>query len=260
MSESSQDPISSLAERVIGDSQLRTVPLARVLEEFGTRASKRLAPKDYQAICRQLGEAGVGIEPDPDCTGVYPRTGEQVVLFRLDGQARGPVSAEFLSAAAVLGLAVGVAQADNEVVAQEEAALERHLETSLALNDGEGVRLQAWLNWLVATRPRLHLSLLEAKETLRALPEAERQGIAALIVRVAAADEVVNLKEIDFLRKAYAALAMEDEELEVMLKSTEDAYVFASEAGVELPPSTSVPSSEAQAGTLLGILFGEPTT
>jgi hypothetical protein len=255
-----ENDLGSYFDRLFKSSRKKAMPFARVCDELGRRHLDRVTREDYIAICERFDDFCVGVEPDPRYTEATPRPGEQVVLFRLEEKVPKESSAGFTVAAAVLGVAAGVAQADDEVVVEEEMALERYLEEKFDLRGDEQLRLEAWLEWLLLSRPRKHAGLLIAKERLAELSELERKEVAGFVLRVAASDRVINRSEVKYLESLFAGLGLK-EELPRELNRVDGAYVVPqptsdAEESRRVVVSASARSKD-QAGALLGVLFGE---
>lgn len=249
--------IERLSEVALGEKESTTVPLSRIADSVGIDRRQRMVPDVYRRICVEADNFRLGIEPDPRYTGLVPRSGESVVLFRLDADGSEP-SEDFRAAAAVLGLASSVAAADEEVVASEEVQLEARLEESMHLSVDERARLRAWCSWLITAKPRLHSSVSTAKERLRNLPGATRRSIAAFAVRIAAADRVVKPVEVQALKKIYGALDLDEDELDLCLTQLESVHLVKEEdanrrEGRRVNPEN---RAENQADVLLDLLFG----
>jgi uncharacterized tellurite resistance protein B-like protein len=257
-----QNDLKEYCNRLFKNSRKRVVPFARVCDELGRRHLDRVSRDEYLGICERFDDFHVGVEPDPRYTEAIPRLGEQVVLFRLAEKPRKKLSDGFTVAAAVLGVAAGVAQADEEVVVEEETALERYLEEKFDIRGDEQMRLGAWLEWLLLSRPRKHAGLLVAKERLARLSEAERKEVTRFVLTVAASDRVINRSEIEYLERLFAGLGLE-EELPRELSRVDGAYVVPqTKSDIEEPRrviTSASARSKDQAGALLGVLFGEDT-
>lgn len=172
-------------------------------------ADGRLDKPEAVTLGLFLQRCGYAVEPDVRFGGRLPKPSETVVLFRLPPNAPAAPSPQFRSAAALLHMAVLVAQADGTIDPTEEARLATHLESALQLDPAERLRLQAHLRWQMANRP----SVAAVKKKVAHLDPAKREALGQFLVGVAAADGRLDRKEVQVLTKLYALLGLAEESL-----------------------------------------------
>jgi tellurite resistance protein len=177
---------------------------------------------------------GFGIEPDP-------RTGraevnEVAVLFRAEDEAAPAASSAYTAAATLLRLAVTVSAADGDISADEQQHLIAHLRTGLHLTRAEQVRLEAHLQWLIATGTRL----AGIKDRLARLTRDQSEKIGRFLVTVAAADGVISPQEVVTLQKIYGLLGLPPALLADELGQVTDAASAPAATHPVAPPASAV--------------------
>ncbi|MDH5492356.1 MAG: TerB family tellurite resistance protein, partial [Myxococcales bacterium] len=169
-----------------------------------------MSKREASTLMALLARLGFGIEPDPRFGGARIRADMQLVLFRQAPNAiTSAPSSEYASARLVLQIAALVANADGSTEASEQLALERHLEDSLDLSAGEKLRLAAHLRWLQSSGAKL----TGLKKQLAGLDANTREAIASFAVTIANADGRIDPKEVALLRRVYAMLELDPEEV-----------------------------------------------
>jgi uncharacterized tellurite resistance protein B-like protein len=159
-----------------------------------------------RSLCRVLGEAGLGMEPDVRFGGSVPGAGTTVVLFADDpGTATTEPSASYSAAALTLQLGAAVAVADGVSSDSEKGLLTRQLGAQLQLSESESRRLHARLRLLLIVPPKL----TGLKSRLDSLQPAQREAIGAFLALVALADGVVTPDEVSTLEKAFRLLGLD---------------------------------------------------
>jgi len=159
-----------------------------------------------EAFCRALGEAGVGMEPDPRFGGAVPDGDAPVVLFALgsDGPEQS-ASARYSAAALTLHLAAAVASTDNGISDAERGLLLKQLEQWLHLAEGERRRLQAHLHRFLSVPPKL----TGLTKRIAALDKSARESLGNFLALVAQADAEVSPAEVKTLEKIFKLLGLD---------------------------------------------------
>lgn len=158
------------------------------------------------ALCRALGEAGLGMEPDLRFGGALPSNSSTVVLFADDKvSAQATASTRYSAAALMLHLATTVASADGKSAEEEKAVLKHQLEDSLQLTESERRRLHARLRLLLQEPPKL----TGLKSRVDALDRAQREVIGDFLALVALADGHVTPGEIAAIERTYKLLGLD---------------------------------------------------
>ncbi|MEO8360168.1 MAG: TerB N-terminal domain-containing protein [Vicinamibacteria bacterium] len=172
-------------------------------------ADGKLAKAEAVILAQFLQKSNYGMEPDVRFSGRVPKVSEKVVVFPLPANAGSGPTEQFRGAAALLHMAVLVAQADGSVSEPEEERLIGHLESALRMDAAERVRLHAHLRWLIANGA----TVSEIKKRIDHVAADRRRAIAEFLISIAAADGRLDRKEIEVLRKLYSLLGIEEASL-----------------------------------------------
>jgi len=245
-------------EASLSDAGTGIVDTARLIAAWPSRKAGKLTRQESTALCRFLGNHGLGIEPDCRFAGPSLAKTGRAVVFRLEEASDGATNhrdeatADYQAAALLLRLAAAVATADGEVSQHEERHLREHVESGLELSQTERRRLDAHLRWLLLDPP----GLTGLKRRLQALDADERHSLARFLVAVAAADGRFAPEEVKILRKVYPLLGLEADDVFTdlhALRSGDDEPVTVLDgepaAGYAIPPAQGDP--EAARGLVL---------
>lgn len=192
-------------QQLAGDVS-RVVDADQILDRWPTANSAKMTKSEAVSVAALLGRFGIGIEPDARLGGPVLSAGP-VVLFRVGPGAPQTASPAYTAAATLLQLAVAVGAADGVVSKDEHDHVVAHMESALQLTVDEKVRLEAHLQWLVATG----VKLTGLTKRLAALSMPQRSAIGDFMVTVAAADGVVSPDEVKILTRIYKLLGLEQE-------------------------------------------------
>lgn len=184
----------------------RVVDADQILDRWPKANSAKMTKPEAVSLAALLGRFGIGIEPDPRLGGPVLSAGP-VVLFRVGSGAPQTASPAYTAAATLLQLAVAVGAADGVVSKDEHDHVVAHMESALQLTADEKVRLEAHLQWMVATG----VKLTGLTKRLAALSMPQRSAIGDFMVTVAAADGVVSPDEVKILVRIYKLLGLEPE-------------------------------------------------
>lgn len=202
--------LSDLIQRSTAEHDFAVLECAEVLSLWpAAQADGKLAKAEAVILAQFLQKSNYGMEPDVRFSGRVPKIREKLVVFALPANAASGPTEQFRAAAALLHMAVLVAQADGSVSAPEEERLIGHLESALQMDAGERVRLHAHLRWLIANGGTLG----EVKKRIEHIAPDKRRAIGDFLIGIAAADGRLDRKEIDVLRKVYALLGIEESSL-----------------------------------------------
>lgn len=184
----------------------RVVDADQILDRWPKANSAKMTKSEAVSAAALLGRFGIGIEPDVRLGGPVLSAGS-VVLFRVGPGAPQTASSAYTAAATLLQMAVAVGAADGVVGKDEHDHLVAHMESALQLTADEKVRLEAHLQWMVATG----VKLTGLTKRLAALSISQRSAIGDFMVTVAAADGVVSPDEVKILMRIYKLLGLEQE-------------------------------------------------
>ena len=186
----------------LSDRSYAVVEGVKLVLRWPAQTPGKLTRSEASALAQLLSARGYGVEPDVRFAGPILGAG-MAVIFRLDG-AGASAGADWESAAAVLQLVAAVAapgvSSDDvlELVAEQ-------LQAALDLPPTEHNRVLAHLRWAAISPP----NFAAAKRALEATNSAAREGIATLLIDVAAAHGGVGPEQVSALTKAYRALRLE---------------------------------------------------
>ena len=160
----------------------------------------------YEALCRALSGASLGIEPDPRFGGSLPTDSSSIVLFTIDGHiSEQPMNPRYSAAVLTLHLAAAVAFADGVVSDVEKRLLMKQLEGWLHLSDSERRRLNANSRRLLTEPPKLS----GLTKRIAILDRPARESLGNFLALVAYADEKVTPEEVKILEKIFKLLGLD---------------------------------------------------
>ncbi len=194
---------------------------------------------------------GYGIEPDP-------RYGSRLVdgsavLFAVNGD-HVPFDPAYASATAIVEAAAAVALADGVIDAREWPHLESAIRLS-GLGEAAGRRLRAHLKWLEAARPRT----ADLRSRLASLNEARRGLLAEILIAVAGSDGRIEAREINALKRAFAALGLSEAQLYSAAHALGAPQVGRRDEGEPGAPVVVVPKRDSSTYTLPPVRPTPPT-
>ncbi|WP_067476397.1 tellurite resistance TerB family protein [Actinomadura hibisca] len=166
------------------------------------------------ALARLLGQAGIGVEPDPRFGGPVPGDGS-VVFFHIEEPPDAAPSRAYQAAMSLLQLGAAVSVSDGHVAAEERQLLIGHLEQALHLTPGERARLRAQLRWLLTTEVRL----TGLAKSVAGIDEAQREYLAGFLAGVAAADGRIEPAEVRTLHRIAKLLGLAPETMDERLRA-----------------------------------------
>ena len=204
-------PSESLKElKVWARNLVETGGLVRVLDVVeqleGTRPSK-LTKRTLTGAADALARIGFGLAPDPRFALRSPKITESVVVFELGEPVMQleAVSTQYRTALTELALSSFVVHADGQIHNNEQQALLKTVRNVDGLTSQEQRRLEANLNWMLATPPDLALLKRKVKD---ASPEAIK-SLRIALVTAAHADGVVQPEEVAGIEKVYKAMGLD---------------------------------------------------
>ena len=183
------------------------VPVLDVVEQLeGTRPSK-LTKRTLTGAADALARVGFGLAPDPRFALRAPKLTESVVIFELGEPVAQleAVSTQYRTVLIELALSSFVVHADGQIRNIEQQALLESVRNVEGLTSQERRRLEANLNWMLATPPDLALLKRKVKE---ASPEAIK-SLRTALVTAAHADGVVQSEEVAGIEKVYKAMGLD---------------------------------------------------
>jgi len=185
------------------------IDFSELLQLVPSISGNSFGKREATALAQVLASMGTGIEPDARFGNFLPKSGQEVVLFKLSDQAPLTPSSEYSVATILLHLASAVAHADGSVASEEKRHLEEHLETWLHLSPDERTRLKAHTQWLLQSFPGMN----GIKKRLESLNQQQKESIGRFLVGVAQADGYIAPTEIKMLTKIYDLLGLDSQSL-----------------------------------------------
>ena len=192
-------------------SRLPALPRSRALE------SARLTRSQSEALAQTAQFVGLVIEPDARLTGRPYAWEDAVSLLRDDDDALLPEHSRYLAASLMLELGIYIAAADGTVDDAEVDQVARFIESQFLLGPPEVRRLEA-LKRVFMVRPPTLSGL--GKRLQSALTRDERQAVGRFLTVVAAANGIIDRKEISALRSAYRALDIGVDQLTTLIEES----------------------------------------
>ena len=230
------------------------VELSKLAILYGLEARPKLTPTQSRALAQTAEYVGLAIEPDARLTH-RPYSWEDVVsLLHRDEGAGLPADSRYLAAALMLELGTYIAAADGSVDDVEVDQVARFLESQFLLGPPDSRRLEALKRVFIARPPTL-AGLGKRLQT--ALSREQREAVGRFLTGIAAANGIIDRKEVTALRTAYRALDIGVDQLNSLLDefrrlSQEPIEVERAEPAVEsgeaIPPR--VPASRSDGFTL----------
>ena len=199
---SALDELTEWLELQLSDRNYALVEGAKLVLRWPAQTPGKLTRPEASALAQLLGARGYGVEPDVRFAGPVLGAG-MAVIFRLDG-ANASAGADWESVSAVLQLVAAVAapRASSDDVLELVA---EQLQAVLDLPPTEHSRVLAHLRWAAISPP----NLAAAKRALEGTSSAVREGIATLLIDMAAAHGGVGPEQVSALTRAYKALRLE---------------------------------------------------
>lgn len=197
-------PVEKIRAMVAASGQPLAVPLESVLKWMPTHTTINKAL--WRAFVARLGEASIGVEPDPAAGGPAPKGDTRVAFFPLVAQERtDETSARYRAAAMTLQLAVAVASADGEAQDVDRSALIGRLENWLQLTVSEKARLNAHLRRILAEPPKI----TGFRPQIEAMNKSAREAVGTFVVSVAQTDGLITKAEHKTLERIYKLLDLD---------------------------------------------------
>ncbi|MDQ1261523.1 MAG: Tellurite resistance protein TerB [Euryarchaeota archaeon] len=174
------------------------------IQKFQSR--EKLTATQSRSLARTAEDIGLAIVPDARITGRAYAWSDEVVLFQQEGSAALQQESGYRAASCMLELGMVIAGADGKIDPEENARIEQFLEDQFRLSSDESRRLKAY-GILLGKKPPSISSL--GKSLREALTLDQRAMIGKYLIGVAAANGIIDLKEISSLKSIYKALEIE---------------------------------------------------
>jgi uncharacterized tellurite resistance protein B-like protein len=203
------------------------VGVAKLAPLHGLGSVTKLTVKQSQALATTAEQVGLVIEPDARLTRRSYGWEDVVALLRPEEGQSIAVDSRYLAASLMLELGLYVAAADGNIEESEVGQIAHFLEAQFRLEPADTRRLEALRRVFTAKPPSIAGLGKRLQETLTA---EQRSGLCRFLTGIAAANGIIDRKEVAALRSAYRALQIPVEELDSLLKE----FRRASQEPVEL--------------------------
>jgi len=198
-----------------GEGGCALVQISKLATIHGQEERAKLTPKQSQALAQTAEYVGLVMEPDARLTN-RPYNWEEVVsLLRPEGKPGLPTDSRYLAASLMLELGIYIAGADGSVEDVEVDQVARFLESQFLLDPPDARRLAALKRVFMARPPSL-AGLGKRLQT--ALTREQREAVGRFLTGIAAANGIIDRKEVTALRNAYRALDIGVDQLNGLLE------------------------------------------
>lgn len=193
-------------EKGLTEAEIAVVKSSTMTANYPAKTPGKLTKTEATLLLDFLEKRGYAVEPDLRFGESNLSATEHCAVYRLPQDYQAP-GTNYHAATVLLHLAVMMAQADGEVVAEEQRQLEQHMESALQLSTSERKRLAAHLQWLLNDPPKL----TSAKSRVLELDEGHRRSLGQFLIAIAGADGHVSQNEIKILSKVYPILGLDSD-------------------------------------------------
>ena len=191
------------------------VEVSKLATICGLERRTRLTPKQSQALAQTAQHVGLVVEPDARLTDRPYNWEDLVSLIRPEEGPGFEPGSRYLAASLMLELGVYIAAADGTVEDVEIDQIARFLESQFLLDPPDARRLEA-LKRVFAARPPSLAGLGKRLQTV--LAREQREVVGRFLTGIAAANGIIDRKEVTALRSAYRALDIGVDQLNQLLE------------------------------------------
>jgi hypothetical protein len=225
------------------------VQVSKLAELHGLDARSKLTAKQSRALAQTAAYMGLTIEPDARLTTRSYSWEEVVALLRSEDGAGLPTDSRYLGAALMLELGIYVAASDGIVEDVEVDQVARFLESQFLLAPPDARRLEA-LKHVFMARPPTLAGL--GKRLQSTFSREQREAVGRFLTGIAAANGIIDRKELNALRSSYRALDIGVDQLNRLLEENRRASQEpievetgdpSAERGEEIPARSSASST-----------------
>ena len=188
------------------------VAVSELVTRLEGQAPDKVSKRQLTGAADALARIGYGVAPDPRFAMRKPNAQEPVILFELGVAVTKleEVSPAYQKTLTELALAAFVAQADHQVVPQEQETLRQIISAAgPELKEGETQSLEANLAWLLKVPPNFSLLRRRVSQT----DDQTKQTLKRIALTMASADNVIQPEEVRSIERIYAALGMDAADL-----------------------------------------------
>ena len=192
-----------LAAEHTGEDGFALVEISKLASIHGLQERAKLTPSQSRVLVETAGYMGLAIEPDTRVTHRPYSWHDVVSLLRSDEEPDLPPDSRYLAASLMLELGIYIAAADGSVDDAEVDLVARFLESQFLLAPPDARRLEA-LKRVFTARPPTLAGL--GKRLHSALSREQRETVGQFLTGIAAANGIIDRKELRALRNVYRAL------------------------------------------------------
>ena len=174
------------------------VEISKLAAIHGLLERTKLTPKQSQSLAQTAEHVGLVIEPDARLTNRPYNWEDLVSLLRPEESPGFQPGSRYLAASLMLELGVYIAAADGTVEDVEIDQIARFLESQFLLDPPDSRRLEA-LKRVFASRPPSLAGLGKRLQTT--LAREQREAVGRFLTGIAAANGIIDRKEVSALRK-----------------------------------------------------------
>ena len=196
----------AIAASQVNDDGVSFAAIAKLAEIQGFQQREKLTATQSRSLAHTAEDIGLAIVPDARITGRAYAWSDEVVLFQPEGIAVVQQESGYCAASCMLELGMVIAGADGTIDPEETARIEQFLKDQFRLSSDESRRLKAY-GILLSKKPPSISTL--SKSLREALTLDQRSMIGKYLIGVAAADGIIDRKEISSLKRIYKALEIE---------------------------------------------------
>ena len=209
-----ESSLMSWAEQIIAAGGL--VSVEEVIKRLEGTVPPSLPNSKLIEIAEVLARNAIGIAPDPHFSSRKPKLGKNVVLFRMQTKIMKleEVGDDYKAILTNITLGSFIAHADGTVAEAERQALQTLIDKSELAIDLRA-RLQANLEWMLVTPPDMTMP----PEHLRELSDETRHQLGKTILAIAAADNLIDVREIKAVEKLFQATGLPANDINVDLQA-----------------------------------------
>ncbi len=185
------------------DDGCALVEVAELASLLALDERAKLTAKQSYAVAHTAEFVGFFIEPDTRVTKRPYGWRDLVCLSRPEERSGLPVDSRYRAAALMLELGIFIAASDGDVDDKEVNLVARFLESQFQLDRAETKRLESLKRVFMARPPSLS-GLGKVLQT--SLTREQRETVGRFLTGIAAANGIIDRKELAALRSAYRAL------------------------------------------------------
>jgi uncharacterized tellurite resistance protein B-like protein len=210
----------SLVTEHARDDGYALVQVSKLATLYGLEARSRLTARQSRALAQTAEYMGLDIEPDTRLTTRSYSWDDVVALLRREAGAALPTDSRYHGAALMLELGIYVAASDGIVEDVEVDQVARFLESQFLLDPPDARRLEA-LKRVFIERPPTLAGL--GKRLQSTFSREQREAVGRFLTGIAAANGIIDRKELSALRTVYRALDIGVDQLNGLLEESRRA-------------------------------------